>query len=345
MPKSTSGRDAIEAWVCYSTISFFLYKAQRKISNKRLRLLIAKGSPFLQESSCLRSEVLKRCDINAYTRLGLVTLCLKSIARGEKLAVRVPHLNPPTFHGTLAILARIGLIRLELYDDGFLGIVGDPAVCKYLKPIFSSVVCWDIEGWALSRSVFNSISKRNKIDIIRLPIKETAISWRGENKESAVTRTFIVEAKYMDYQYLSEFLGPWVNRNRFAGKSSDLIPEYFQHPWEIKRNTLWPNEMKRTILKRDPLERYLTRNLIGSSTVITGMTTTAIWICELAKKGVLPRFGLVLLLSDENKKTEFHTSCELNSFLDFLTSSYQACTRMFISLNGQVMLDELETVA
>ena len=140
MPHSEIKRSRkIEAWVCYSTISFDLYESWAKQTHHRPRLFLAPGTPLLREKSTRKSELRNRPDLKPYTLKTILKLTLATLLAGSRLLVRVPHLNQRICNKQLLLLRKLRLIQLELYDDGFLGVVESPTVCKYLQPVFGSV--------------------------------------------------------------------------------------------------------------------------------------------------------------------------------------------------------------
>jgi hypothetical protein len=245
----------------------------------------------------------------------------------------VPHLNPPIINKTIRRLQKLGLISLEIYDDGFLGILDQPSVCDYLQPIFHSICCWNIAGWSLSNYSLGHIQtpKIQRIVVYPSPCKYLVddILRLKLNEESTYSQSFILEAKYMDYSLLEKLL--------IANKLDDFlaqVPYYYQHPWSIKRNKLWPTNISRNKITHVPVERHLASLIDEHSHIITGMTSSIVIICELVKQGLLPKPKITLLLREPTCLSEYHNASEVKSFINFLQNSYSHSHELEIWLNG-----------
>lgn len=323
----------IEVWICYSTISFFLYDCWRESYAAEAFFSIAPGSPILRESSRLNGDISKRPDIRPYTLKSILLLVVACFSRTSRLTIRVPHLNHPTCHKTLLLLSRLRLIKLELYDDGFLGILEYPSVCNYLKPMFKSVCCWNIHNWRLSPQTTAKISRSGKIIIIPVDIQSVYEKWQVAPVLQDPARDYIIESKYMDYEYLSVLVQ---SGQLLRAKDHDTasIPLYFQHPWKLKQNPAWPEIIPRRIVLKAPIEMYLSRCLNCHSHVITGLTSTVVFLCELVRRALLPRFRLTLLLTSSNNSMEFHNSSELHSYVAFLIRNYSLLIQLDVIIDG-----------
>jgi hypothetical protein len=228
------------------------------------------------------------------------------------------------------------LIRLELYDDGFLGILENPPVCRYLKPIFSSVCCWNISEWKLSsvtlRKIIHPRAKQIKINAVFC----NSLVRNKVNQERQLIKstpaTFIIESKYMDYQLLLKMFAS-TNKDQSGSKP----PYYYQHPWAIKRNKYWPTDLDRRVIENNSLEHHLLMNLDSNSLVYTGMTSSAVLICELVKQGFVSISNLTVLLQEPSSLSEYQEPNELNSFIDFLHRVYSNSVSLTIWFNGKVI--------
>jgi hypothetical protein len=230
-------------------------------------------------------------------------------------------------------LARLRLIQLKLYDDGFLGVVENPAVRNYLQPVFTSLCSWNIEGWKPSSATMRCLSARRGIKIFQLPLEELCIFWRKNNHENEKNLLIVVEAKYMDYLALNSFIEQMTATENYQSQS-EVIPKYFEHPWEIKRNVYWPLNQKREILCESPVEQYLSRTISTDTHVITGMTSSAVILCDLIKKNFLPSCRISLFLSSDQSDKEYHRRDELDSYVSFMKETYSSVVELKITLDG-----------
>ena len=328
------GTKGIEAWVCYSTISLNLYESWAKLTHLHARLFLAPGTPLLRENSIRRSELESRPDVIPYTLKQLLLLALLSGLSGSRLRIRVPHLHRPTCHKHLLLLRKLLVIQLELYDDGFLGVVEAPTVCKHLQPVFSSLCAWDIYGWQLSDATIRCLSGRKDLSITHLHLKDLCSTWRHNNEKVEKDPLIIIEAKYMDYFALNYFIYQRPHAESGLSKS-EVIPKYFEHPWEIKRNHDWSPSQKRDFVHESPIEYYLSRSIGPDTLVITGMTSTAVIMCDLIRKKALPSCRFTLLLSTKQSEKEYHCQGELYSYIDFMDRTYSSEIDLKILLDGE----------
>jgi len=326
----------IEAWVCYSTISLNLYESWANLTHRHARLFLAPGTPLLREKSIRRSDLKSRPDAIPYTLKQILVLALLSALSGSRLRIRVPHLHRPTCHKDLLLLRKLGVIQLELYDDGFLGVVETPTVCKYLQPIFSSVFGWDIHGWQLSDATIRCLSGRRGLSISHLPLKDLCSAWRLSDEQFETDPLIIIEAKYMDYLALNNYICQKSHAESGLSKS-EVIPKYIEHPWEIKRNNNWPPSQVRNFVHESPIEFYLCRSIGPCTHVITGMTSTAVIMCDLIMKKELPSCRFTLLLSTKQSEKEYHCLDELYSYIDFMFRMYSSKINLKILVDGEIV--------
>jgi hypothetical protein len=324
----------IEAWVCYSTISFVLYESWARQAHHRPRLFLAQGTPLLREKSTLKSELHDRPDLTPYTIKQVFIYMLASLLAGSRLVVRVPHLNQPTCNKHLLLLRKLRLIQLELYDDGFLGIVETPTVCKHLQPVFSSVYSWNIQGWQLSDATIRCLAGRRGIAISHLSLEDLCRDWRQNNVENERGLLIIIEAKYMDYIGLNDLINQMPHTVSPHSKY-EVIPKYIEHPWKIKRNTNWPPNLKRDLVYESPIERYLFNTVNPDTHVVTGVTSSIVLLCDLINKGELPSCRVTLLLSTKQSDTKFHHQDELDSYISFMHRMYSSVVDLTVMLDGQ----------
>jgi hypothetical protein len=327
-----------ELWICYSTISYYLFQSRVKQSNGSIQgiALFANGSPLhhcrWNDDQSTSTQVI---DTDLSLR-DIVKLFVQSFINGKLLVVRIPHLNKPILSKTISRLYKFKLIRLELYDDGFLGILENPPVCRYLKPIFRSVCCWNISEWKLSSETLRRIihPRAKQIKINRVCCNSLVKS--KKNRERPVIKTtsasFIIESKYMDYQLLLKML-----KSTDKHKSNSNPPYYYQHPWPIKRNKLWPLDLDRRVIENTSLENHLIMNLDSSSQIYTGMTSSAVLICELVKQGLVSISSLTLLLQEPSSLSEYQEPNEINSFVNFLLRVYAHSVSLTIWVNGKII--------
>ena len=324
----------IEAWVCYSTISFDLYQSWARQAHQRPRLFLAPGTPLLREKSMRKRELQDRPDLKPYTTKQILILILASLLAGSRLLVRVPHLNQPICNKHLLLLRKLRLIQLELYDDGFLGVVETPAVCKYLQPVFGSVCSWNIQGWQLSDATIRCLAGRRGIAISNLSLEELCRDWRQNNAGSERGLLIIIEAKYMDYIGLNNFINQLPHTVSSHSKF-EVVPKYFEHPWEIKRNVNWSPNLKRDLICESPIERYLFNTVNPETNVITGMTSSIVLLCDLISKGELPSCRVTLLLSTKQFDKKIHHQDELDSYISFMHRMYSSVVDLTVMLDGQ----------
>ena len=332
----TSHREdkGIEAWVCHSTISMVLCEAWEEITRRRLYVFIAQSSPMLKEGGQdSRSIEDKKGNIRPYCLTEIARLALLSILMGSRLRLRVPHLNRPVCTRCALALAWIGVIRLELYDDGFLGVIEKPTVSTHLKPVFSSICSWNIEGWKLSSQTRRCIFQNNSNRVFCLSIEDICRRWRGHHGEISSCSLIVVEAKYMDYSYLSTigedslYSTPCLERRR-------PMLMYIEHPSSLKKNPCWPLARNREFVRESPIERFLFSAVTSDCHIVTGMTSSVILLCDLSRKGVLPSFALTLLLSTDDACKNHHSLEELLSFIQFIKNQYSSAVRLAVFLDG-----------
>ncbi len=326
-------KPATELWICYSSISYYLFVAWHKSSSldRRGFLCYAPGSPLYKchipnDLLAYTSKALK-----SYHARNFILLAFTSILGGRRLVVRVPHLNAPIINKTIERLALLSLIRLDLYDDGFLGILDRPSVCNYLKPIFRSVCSWNISGWKLSKFTLHALksSKVTSLDIQSLPCTLAVENLHLVPFRKSFSNVFIVEAKYMDYQLLSDLL-----RGNELALPIHQILNYYQHPWSIKQNRCWPPEFQRNLVSDVPLETHLASLINQESHVITAMTSSVIFLCELVRQGVIMKHRITLLLRNSATPTEYHNESEPHSFISFIQQNYQDDISLSVWLDG-----------
>ena len=324
----------IEAWVCYSTISFDLYQSWARQAHQRPRLFLAPGTPLLREKSTRINELQDRPDLKPYTIKHILILILASLLAGSRLQVRVPHLNQPICNKHILLLSRLRFIQLELYDDGVLGVVEAPTVCNYLQPVFGSVYSWNIQGWQLSDSTIRCLAGKRGIAISNLSLEDLCRDWRQNNAGNERELLIIIEAKYMDYIGLNNLINQMPHTVGSHSKF-EAIPKYFEHPWEIKRNINWPPSLQRDLIYESPIERYLLNNVNPEAHVITGMTSSIVLLCDLISKGELPSCRVTLLLSTRQADEKFHHQDELDSYICFMHRMYSSVVDLTVMLDGQ----------
>ena len=324
----------IEAWVCYSSISIDLYESWARQAHQKSYLFLAPRTPLLREKSTRKIEVEGRPDLKSYTLKSILKLTLASLLTGSRLLIRVPHLNQPICNKYLLLLRKFQLIKLELYDDGFLGIVESPTVCKYLQPIFTSVYSWNVHGWQLSDATMRCLASKRHIAISNLSLEDLCRDWRKGNKENKRQLLIIIEAKYMDYIALNDFIDQ-IPHATGSQSEFEVIPKYFEHPWEIKRNIDWPPNRKRDLIYESPIERYLFAAVNPATHVISGMTSSIVLFCDLIKKEELPSCSVTLLLSTKRSDQQNHCKGELESYISFMHRMYSSVVDLEVMLDGQ----------
>ena len=250
------------------------------------------------------------------------------------MLVRVPHLKQPTCNKHLLLLRKLRLIQLELYDDGFLGVVESPTVCKYLRPVFGSIYSWNIQGWQLSDATIRCLAGRQGIAISSLSLEDLCRDWRQNNEENERGLLIIIEAKYMDYIELNGFIDQ-ISHTVSPHSKFEVTPKYFEHPWEIKRNINWPPNLKRDLMYESPIERYLFKTVNPDTHIVTGMTSSIVLLCDLIKKGELPSCRVTLLLSTKQSDKKFHHRDELDSYISFMRRMYSSVVDLTVMLDGQ----------
>lgn len=335
-------RKSIELWICYSSISYFLFIAwQRERQNR------SKGFFCLAPTSPLNiCKIPNKCKdeithaLQKYCNQTFILLTLRSLLKGRKLIIRIPHLNSPIPNNLIKKLYSLNLINLELYDDGFLGILDSPAVCKYMNPIFRSICCWNITNWNLSNYVLSHIQSKKiqSIDVVSLPCSHVIDQEQSSQTKTTEASIIIIEAKYMDYLNLAKIV-----INTMQDISSNQVPLYYQHYWSIKRNALWPDGVQRRIVRNMPVERDLSQLVNSESHVITGMTSSVVFLCELVKQGLVPMHKVTLLLQESIESTDYHNDTELSSFIGFMCRTYYEVIDLTIILNGVTIEPKLST--
>jgi len=325
-----------EAWICFSSMSYQLLSTWKLVSHAKVAwAFIPQGSILLEDKALGEYAYASNIKILPYTQFSLLLLCVSRLLRFSRLTVRVPHLHPGIIKQILINLDSLRLLRLNLYDDGFLGVLEHPSVCTSLKPIFSSICCWDIESWGMSASTLRAVCRLGSkpIQVLKLPIQHAIKSWSSQSSTHRTTETMIIESKYMDYSYLASLM----HEGKLA-LTADACIDYFQHPWELKRNKLWPDDYQRQIVESIPIEKYLVANISTESHVIAGMTSTVIFLCELVKRGVLPKHWLTLLVKENDSSVPFSNNTEPASYCHFMAMNYSGCVSLKIVLNGTVLV-------
>jgi hypothetical protein len=221
-----------------------------------------------------------------------------------------------------------------LYDDGFLGILSNPTVCKFLKPFFTSLYCWEISGWSLSSHTLNSLSSQPAIDVNKLPVNLLGVRWRKDYSPTDSENFYIIESKYMDYSLL-----PCLVLNKANNISTYTIPFYFEHPWDLKRNMKWPDKLEKKVIRSYPVEKYLVQHLDCNSHVLTGMTSTIVFVSELVKLSILPKHRVSLLLSTDFESSNFVNPSEAVEFSAFMSANYGEWLYLQIYMNGVIIYD------
>jgi|694.fasta_scaffold06671_15 hypothetical protein len=329
-------RKTTELWICYSTISYYLFQSRVKQSNNSIEgiALFAIGSP-LYSCRCTYDQLTRTQVIDTHLSLkDILKLVLRSFLKGKILVVRIPHLNAPVFSKTISRLYKLKLIRIELYDDGFLGILENPPVCRYLKPIFRSICCWDITEWKLSSETMSKILNPRAKQIKIYPVTCNSLLENSIDNNQPVIHTtssiFIIESKYMDYQMLSKIF-----TDTDLQQLTCEPPYYYEHPWSIKRNKYWPLDVDRKVVEHISLEKHLTMNVGINSLIYTGMTSSVILLCELVKQGRLSIGNLTLLLQEPAVLSKYQDPNELDSFINFIVRVYSESVKLTVWYNGK----------
>jgi len=327
-----AARSQPEAWICFSSMSYQLFSTWKAVSHvKAAWVFIPSGSVLHDDQSPVHHSESSNMEILPYTQLRILLLCASRLFSLSRLTVRVAHLHPSTIKQILIFLNSLGLLKLELYDDGFLGVLEDPSVCKYLKPIFSSLCCWDIDNWSMSPSVYGAVHRHGgkPLQVFKLPIGQAVESWLPESPAQSPGNVMIIESKYMDYALLARLI-----TESWASHDADADIHYLQHPWEIKRNNLWPEKYRRKFISSIPIEKHLVSVLGNRTHVIAGMTSTTIFLCELVKRGLVPRHCLTLLVRENASSLQFFNKTEPSSYCQFMQVNYSQCVDLRILYNG-----------
>jgi hypothetical protein len=178
------------------------------------------------------------------------------------------------------------------------------------------------------------LAGRRGIAISNLSLEDLCRDWRQNNVENERGLLIIIEAKYMDYIGLNDLLYQ-IPHTVSSHSKFEVIPKYFEHPWEIKRNINWPPNLKRDLIYESPIERYLFNTVNPDTHVVTGVTSSIILLCDLLNKGELPSCRVTLLLSTKQSDTEFHHQDELDSYISFMHRMYSSVVDLTVMLDGQ----------
>jgi hypothetical protein len=138
----------------------------------------------------------------------------------------------------------------------------------------------------------------------------------------------------MDYIGLNDLINQ-TSHTVSSHSKFEVIPKYFEHPWEIKRNINWPQNLNRDIICESPIERYLFNTVNPDTHVVTGMTSSIVLLCDLISKGELPSCRVTLLLSTKQSDTKFHHQDELDSYISFMHRMYSSVVDLTVMLDGQ----------
>lgn len=326
-------RASSELWICYSTISYYLFQAWLKEygTQRNGHVCIAPSSPL--HTVCDHHQQYARSHpcFKQYGILTFIQLIIRSVLSGRKLKIRIPHFNPPIFNKTLNNLVNLKLVEIQLYDDGFLGLLEHPSVLKYIRPVIDSIVHWNISGWRLSSTICFRLQLGRISSIATYPVscRQLVDNLRGAPRDHQCSNTFILESKYMDYRLLADLLQKYQLHLPLGG-----IPYYFQHPWHVKRNSSWPIGIKRTIVSSVALEAHIIPLINSKSHIISAMTSSVVLFCELAKQGLVPQHKITLLLSEPNQYSEYQTKTEIYSYINHVTSHYTDVVDLKLWLNG-----------
>jgi len=218
----------MEVWVCFSSISFHLFQAWRSSTgNRHSSIFLAPDSQIFATQDCFKSNGRYKHFIKPYRLRYLLVLTLDALLRGSRLTVRIPHLHSHVIHDFLIRLHGLGWINLGLYDDGFLGILENPSVLRYLKPCFNSLCCWELSGWRPSAATLQSIQSPEckDFEILSIPLDSLVQAWIAKPLDPPQAKTLVVESKYMDYALLGASL---IQGN--LGLVADGALDYFLHP-------------------------------------------------------------------------------------------------------------------
>jgi hypothetical protein len=171
---------------------------------------------------------------------------------------------------------------------------------------------------------------------MHLSLEDLCVAWLESNEKNEEAPLIIIEAKYMDYLALSNFIAHVPHSGKCFAKT-EIIPKYFEHPWYIKRNTNWPSDLKRDLVKESPVEHYLSRTIDLNTHIITGMTSTIILVCDLIKKKVLPSCSVTLLLTTKQSNEGNYCLGELHSYIKFMNHMYSSVVDLSIMLDGELV--------
>ena len=325
----------MEVWVCFSSMSYHLFVAWRsETGNGSSYVFLAPDSQIFATQDCFKPNGRYKSFIKPYRLRYLLAFALYALLRGSRLIVRIPNLHPYFIHDFLIRLHGLGWINLALYDDGFLGILEKPSVLRHLRPWFVSLCCWDLSGWRPSANTLQAIQspKCKDFEILSVPLDRFQQAWIDNPLDQPGANILIVESKYMDYSLLSASL-----IDGKLGLASDGLPHYFVHPSVFKRNHEWPEAWPRKIIDSIPVEKHLVNVINHETHLVTGMTSTVLLLCELAKRLTLPRFRLTLLISDKDRNNPFYERGEPIGFCDFVAKAYGPFVDLNIVFNGQVL--------
>ena len=315
-------------------MSYHLFQSwMSATSTQHSYIFLAPNSQLFATEDCFKPNGKYKEFVKPYRLRYLLILSLYSLLRGSLLTVRMPHFHPYITRDYLIRLHGLGLIKLALYDDGFLGILELPSVLRHLRSSINSVCCWDLSGWHLSGKTLQVVQppNSNALEILSVPLDQVVQAWMDMLQDQPQAKTMIVESKYMDYSLL---VASYFNGS--LGLASYGPPDYFLHPSVLKRNHEWPGVLPRNIIHSIPVEKYLVNAINPEAHLVAGMTSTVLFLCELAKNGALPRFRLTLLISDKDIHNPFYEPGEALDFCDFMVKVYGFFVDLQIVFNGQV---------
>jgi hypothetical protein len=160
------------------------------------------------------------------------------------------------------------------------------------------------------------------------------VRWRRDYLPTSTENIFIIESKYMDYSLLSSLVLEKVNTS-----SKYIVPIYFEHPWDLKRNMEWPVKLEKKVINAYPVEKYLSQYINCNSHVLTGMTSVVVFISELVKLGLMPKHRVTLLLSSDFEAGDFINNSEASDFCFFMRTNFGEFLDLHIFLNGLNVCD------
>lgn len=239
---------------------------------------------------------------------------LTGLIQGNRISIRVPHLYEDVVGSFILKLRTSKCVSFRFYDDGLLGCLRWPTAKQFYPATISNICRWDTACWTPPLDL-----KILSYYVVRLRQFELYARSQLLKIVDKISRTIVVEAKYMDYGLLNRV----ITRN-LQSNPQELIT-YFQHPSVHKRNADWPSNIKRNIVTDIQCESWLLKNLSEQSHIFSAVTSSVLLACEFALQKMTSSFKLTLLIQPQRSPdglSSFYNPSEAFDFANHILKTY-----------------------